>query len=108
MLRFARRSLVNLVLERSMLRRLTILLLLALPCATLAQTDLAPQPAKEKAAKDKKVCRRDVATGSIMSHATCLTPDVWAAIDAQNAATTQRQSDQNHRSAVSNRFNGAQ
>ncbi len=59
---------------------LTVLLL-----ASALQTAAAPAPA---AAPEKKVCRRDVATGSIMTKRTCRTKAEWAQIDAAVAAMT--------------------
>jgi hypothetical protein len=50
----------------------------------------APQaaPAPEKPKAEKKICRRDAATGSIMTMRTCRTQTEWSQIDAAAADVT--------------------
>ncbi len=52
----------------------------------------APTPPKEK-----KICRRELVTGSMMAHSTCRTKAEWDAVDAQNQANATRALDK-HRS----------
>lgn len=47
-----------------------------------------------KPIKEKKVCRRETSTGSIMPSSTCHTAAQWAAIDSANGADLERQRDQ--------------
>lgn len=70
-------------------------LLLALtPMPGFAQTGPAPSPepqtASAKPAADKKVCRKDVSTGSILTKSVCRTKAEWTALDSAN----QRSADQ--------------
>lgn len=58
-------------------------MLTALLLAVAFQTAPAPAPAPEK-----KICRRDVATGTIMPKRTCRTRAEWAQIDAATATMT--------------------
>ena len=61
------------------------LLLITLGMPAAAQTMTAPTvPQQAKAAKEKPICRREVATGSIMPKRTCHTKSEWVAIDQQN------------------------
>ncbi|KQM86854.1 hypothetical protein ASE70_17220 [Sphingomonas sp. Leaf22] len=64
---------------------LTILLLAAATQATAAPTP--PKP-------EKKVCRREMTTGSIMARPVCHTRTEWTQIDAQNAANAAQALDQ--------------
>ncbi|KQN78507.1 hypothetical protein [Sphingomonas sp. Leaf62] len=64
---------------------LTILLL-----AAATQTVAAPTPPKP----EKKICRREVTTGSIMARPVCHTKTEWTQIDAQNAANAGQALDQ--------------
>jgi len=50
----------------------------------------APQaaPAPEKPKPEKKICRRDAATGSIMTMRTCRTQTEWSQVDAAAADVT--------------------
>lgn len=51
---------------------------------TAPAADSAPKPVKEK-----KICRRETTTGSIIgARSTCHTKSEWAAIDAANARST--------------------
>ena len=53
---------------------------------TATTTDSAPKPVKEK-----KICRREAQTGSILgSSAICHTKAEWAKIDAQNSDNADR------------------
>lgn len=65
-----------------------MLLMLALLAAdpTPAPTPIAAVPP----VKEKKLCRREEVTGSIMPRSTCRTKAEWAAIDAQNAVNNER------------------
>jgi len=61
---------------------------LSLAAPAFAQTapasDSTPKPVKEK-----KICRRETTTGSIIgARSTCHTKSEWAAIDAANARST--------------------
>ncbi|KQN03872.1 hypothetical protein [Sphingomonas sp. Leaf25] len=56
-------------------------MLTALFLAAALQTAPAPPP-------EKKICRRDVATGTIMPRRTCRTRAEWAQIDAATSAMT--------------------
>ncbi len=67
------------------------LIVLAVACATpatlVAQTATPAAPAAataEKPAKEKKFCRREEMTGSIMPTRICHTKDEWIQIDAAN------------------------
>jgi hypothetical protein len=60
-----------------------------LATAVLAMPALAGQREGEKGKnppKEKKICRSEQVTGSIMPKRTCHTAQEWAAIDAQNQA----------------------
>ena len=61
--------------------------LCTLPTALYAQA--APAPATEKPVKEKKICRQEDVTGSIMMARTCHTKEEWAQIDAENARHAQ-------------------
>ena len=72
------------------MRRLIVLAIAcAVPSALLAQ-DAAPAPAAAPAAakpeKEKKICRREETTGSVMLTRVCHTKDEWVAIDKANQA----------------------
>ncbi|MDJ0277885.1 hypothetical protein QLH51_13860 [Sphingomonas sp. 2R-10] len=62
---------------------LTALLALALQAP-------APQPpaTPEKPKAEKKICRRDAATGSIMTMRTCRTQSEWSQVDSAAADVT--------------------
>lgn len=69
------------------MRRLIVLAVAcAIPTALLAQTATPPATAAtaEKPAKEKKLCRREEMTGSIMPTRVCHTKDEWVQIDAAN------------------------
>ena len=53
-------------------------------------TPSAPAGPETKPAKVHKICRQDVATGSIMPRTTCHTKEDWAAIDVQNQQEVDR------------------
>jgi predicted secreted protein len=69
------------------MRRLIVLAIFcAVPSALLAQ-DAAPAPATTPAAKpekEKKICRREETTGSVMLTRVCHTKEEWVAIDKAN------------------------
>ena len=46
--------------------------------------DAAPVQGKPAPAADKKVCRSQVATGSVMGHKVCHSRTEWAAIDGND------------------------
>lgn len=62
-------------------------MLTALLLATAIQAPASP-PAPEKPKAEKKICRRDAATGSIMTMRTCRTQADWSRIDAAAADVT--------------------
>lgn len=62
------------------------LLLLTAAIQTAPATD-APKP-------EKKICRREVTTGSIMARPVCRTKAEWMQIDNQNAANAGQALDQ--------------
>ncbi len=62
-------------------------MLTTLLLATMLQASPA-QPAAEKPKPEKKICRRDVATGSIMAMRTCRTQTEWSQVDAAAADVT--------------------
>lgn len=65
------------------MRRLIVLAVAcAIPTALLAQT--ATPATTEKPVKEKKLCRREEMTGSIMPTRVCHTKDEWVQIDAAN------------------------
>jgi len=57
-------------------------LLAQVAAPTLAETSAAPAV---KAEKEKKICRREETTGSIMPTRICHTKDEWVQIDEANA-----------------------
>ena len=57
------------------------LILLAVLFAFAVPSAAADKP---KPVKEKKVCRTELETGSIMMHTKCATPEEWADIDAAN------------------------
>lgn len=62
-----------------------------------------PTPAASPAptAKPKRVCRREVETGTIIAKYTCHTKEEWVAIDAQNQANAQNALDNRRNSSGS-------
>lgn len=62
---------------------------LSLAAPAFAQTTPTTDQAAPKPVKEKKVCRRETTTGSIIgARSTCHTRSEWAAIDAANARST--------------------
>lgn len=59
-----------------------------LPASAIAQDEPAPK------ASEKKICRRVVATGSVMARKTCHTKAEWDAMSARGQADAQRQINQ--------------
>jgi hypothetical protein len=59
---------------------------LALAAPAAAQESPNPTDTSAPAAKEKKICKRQIATGSIMSRPICHTKAEWAAISARNQA----------------------
>ena len=71
------------------MRRFVMLAALCtLPNALYAQA--ATAPATEKPAKEKKICRQEDMTGSIMRARVCHTKEEWVQIDAENARNARR------------------
>ena len=62
-----------------------ILISFVLLAASMQAPQSVEKPKLAKAHKEKKICRRDVATGSIMPMRTCRTAEEWSAIDKVNA-----------------------
>lgn len=56
--------------------------------ATALQVPATAAPTAEKPKAAKKICRRDAATGSIMTMRTCRTAAEWAQVDAAAADVT--------------------
>ena len=71
-----------------MRRILTLAALCAVSGALYAQA--APTPAAETPVKEKKVCRMQDVTGSIMRARVCHSKEEWAQIDAENARNARR------------------
>ena len=71
------------------MRYLPFVALLALSAPALAEETAAP--AKEQ--KEKKVCRRDVNTESILPRSVCRTKTEWSKIDAAKQKQTNRDTD---------------
>jgi hypothetical protein len=57
----------------------------------------APATTATPPVKEKKICRSDTDTGSIMPKTICHTKAAWADIDAANAAEANQFSDANRR-----------
>ena len=70
-----------------MRKLMTLAALCALPTVLSAQA-AAPAPAAA-ASKEKKICRQEDQTGSIMMHRICHTKEEWVQIDAENARSAQ-------------------
>lgn len=62
--------------------------------AIVLVSPLAAQDPKPPVDPDKKICRRDVATASIMAKRTCRTKAEWDAISAQSQKDRDRVIDQ--------------
>jgi len=73
--------------------RVSVACLIAVAGATASPSQDAPAAAAPdvKPVKMHKLCRQDVATGSIMPRTTCHTKDEWAQIDADNQAQANRE-----------------
>jgi uncharacterized protein involved in copper resistance len=80
---------------------------LAMPAAAQTAPAAAPQAARQTPApdKEKKVCKVDTSTGSIMPKRICKTADEWAAVEAANSGVPDqlRQWQQNNRTVSSGR-----
>ena len=71
-----------------------VLSLTVLAAALLTTPALASQLDKTgEPAKEKKVCRSEMPTGSYITKRTCHTADEWKAIDNANANTTRAMRD---------------
>ena len=73
----------------------------AILAACFAAVTSAPAAAQEKQdataskpAKEKKICRRAIATGSIMAKTTCRTKEEWGALSERGQADLDRTRDQ--------------
>jgi hypothetical protein len=71
-----------------MRKLMTLAALCTFSTALYAQATAAP--ATDKPAKEKKICRQEDQTGSIMMHRTCHTKEEWAQIDTDNARNAQQ------------------
>jgi hypothetical protein len=72
------------ILGTKNMRRLIVLAIAcAVPGVSFAQST-TPVPAAEAPAKEKKICRREESTGSIMAQRICHTKGEWVQIDAAN------------------------
>lgn len=58
------------------------------PVSAAAQDDSAPK------APEKKICRRVIATGSVMARTTCRTKAEWDALSARGRSDAERQINQ--------------
>jgi len=67
---------------------LTLAALCASSSALYAQA--TPAPAAEKPVKEKKICRQEDVTGSIMRARICHTKEEWVQIDTENARNARR------------------
>ena len=67
---------------------LTLAALCASSSALYAQG--TPAPAAETPVKEKKTCRQEDVTGSIMRARICHTKEEWVQIDAENARNARR------------------
>jgi len=65
------------------------LMTLAVLCTLSTALYAEAAPATEKPVKEKKICRQEDVTGSIMMQRTCHTKEEWAQIDAANARNAQ-------------------
>jgi hypothetical protein len=75
--------------ERPMIRTmLAMVLMTAVAPAAAQQPTTAEKPAGTAAKPDKKICRREVPTGSRMAKSTCHLASEWADIDRANEANT--------------------
>ena len=54
-----------------------------------------PQPTAEKPAKEKKLCKSEVGTGTIMPKRTCRTKAEWDALTEQSKGNLERTQDVN-------------
>ena len=68
-----------------MRKLMTLAVLCAMPALLHAQATSVPAAATPaKPAKEKKICRTDIPTGSIMMRTKCGTAQEWADFDAAN------------------------
>ncbi|THD36007.1 MAG: hypothetical protein E7773_08670 [Sphingomonas sp.] len=66
--------------------KLSYVVLAAVSFAVAAPAVAGDSPDSAKPAKEKKICRRETVTGSIVPFkTTCHTKSEWASIDAENA-----------------------
>lgn len=81
---------------------LSIAYLIAFAASAAVPPAAAPTPTV-KVAKEKRICRRDVSTGSIMPRSVCRTKSEWDAITAQSLSELDRaRDDQRSRGMVGN------
>jgi hypothetical protein len=91
------------------LTTLTVALSLIVPAAAAnAQAQASAPAATQQAtppAKEKKVCKEEVSTGSIMPKRICKTPEEWAAMQGANGSVPDqlRNWQQNGRNVSGNR-----
>lgn len=67
------------------------LTLLAVPLPALAQNEPTKpaEPLAKASEVPKKVCRRVMTTGSIMSNRVCMTAELWTEIDKQRSENSE-------------------
>ena len=70
-----------------MRKLMTLAALCTVPGTLYAQPE--PAAAAVKPVKEKKICRQEDVTGSIMMARTCHTKEEWAQIDAANSRNAQ-------------------
>lgn len=69
-----------------MIRKFCIAVLLAAVAAPVAAT----APDTDKPSEEKMICKREIATGSIMARRTCHTKAEWQALEAKGKADLDR------------------
>ncbi len=65
--------------------------------ALLTAPALADEPNPATPTPEKKICRAELVTGSIMNRRTCRTKSEWAEIAARNAQATSRALEERNR-----------
>jgi hypothetical protein len=77
-----------------MFRLIALSVIVALATPVVAAPDApAPAPAVSRVVKDKKICRAENSTGSIMPKRTCRTQAEWSALDIANRDSVQQRRD---------------
>jgi hypothetical protein len=73
-----------------MLRCLKVAALTAVTVTMFQSPALAEQPATDTAAKEKKICKNEIVTGSVRTKRICYTKDQWAALEARSKDQLER------------------